>query len=112
MSITAVDHGPPAGLHASHDTPWIATSNDTATAAELHAYVRQHWGIENKSHYVRDMIWREDAHQAYVGSGPRAMATLRNMAVGLLRLRGFKKIEKATEWISRNRHRAQPLLAT
>jgi predicted transposase YbfD/YdcC len=69
-------------------------------------------GIENKSHYVRDTVWREDANQAYVGNGQQAMATLRNLAVGLFRLNGMHKIKEATEWICRDRTRALPLLAT
>jgi predicted transposase YbfD/YdcC len=78
----------------------------------LHTHVRQHWGIENKIHYVRDTIWREDAHQAYTGSGPQVMATLRNLAMGILRINGFTKIKETTEWIARDRNRALPLLAT
>src|SRR6266511_2427866 len=37
---------------------------DRAGPADLHTCVRQHWGIENKSHYVRDTTWREDHHKA------------------------------------------------
>ncbi len=82
------------------------------TAGELHEYVRGHWGIENKSHYVRDTTWHEDANQTYTGSGQHVMATLRNMAAGLLRLNDFTMIKKTTEWICRDRTRALPLLAT
>jgi hypothetical protein len=67
---------------------------------------------DNKSHYVRDTTWREDAQQIYVGSGPRVLATLRNLAAGLLRINGFTGIKKATEWIGRDRNRVLPLLAT
>ncbi len=81
-------------------------------AADLHTYVREHWGIENKSHYVRDTTWREDHNQAYTGNGPHTMAALRNLAVGLLRLGGLHKIKEATETICRDRTRALPLLAT
>jgi predicted transposase YbfD/YdcC len=100
------------GTWTSKEHAWIATSSDTATPADLHTHVRQHWGIENKSHHVRDTTWREDAQQVYTGSGPRVMATLRNMAASLLRLNGFTKIKEATEWIARDRNRALPLLAT
>ena len=91
---------------------WILTSSTEADAQALHVFVRNHWGIENKSHYVRDTTWHEDAHQAYVGNGPRVMATIRNLAAGLFRLNGHQKIKEATEWIARDRSRALPLLAT
>jgi predicted transposase YbfD/YdcC len=97
----------------SKERAWIATSIDTAkTAADIHTLVRQHWGIENKSHHVRDTTWHEDVHQTYTGSGPQVMATLRNTAASLFRLNGFTKIKKTTEWIARDRNRALPLLAT
>jgi len=104
----------PSGTWISKEHAWIATSGGSTdtTAADIHTHVRQHWGIENKSHYVRDTTWREDAQQAYTGSGPQVMATLRNLAAGLLRLNGFTKIKETTEWIARDRNRALPLLAT
>jgi predicted transposase YbfD/YdcC len=100
------------GTWISKEHALIITSSKSATSAEMHTHVRQHWGIENKSHYVRDTTWREDAQQVYTGSGPQVMATLRNMAAGLLRLNDFTKIKETTEWIGRDRKRALPLLAT
>jgi predicted transposase YbfD/YdcC len=104
----------PGGACISKEHAWIITSGQTAdtSAADLHTHVRQHWGIENKSHYVRDTTWCEDAHQAYTGSGPQVMATLRNLAAGILRINGFTRIKETTEWIARDRNRALPLLAT
>jgi predicted transposase YbfD/YdcC len=99
-------------VRVSREYAWIVTSSDTATAADIHTHVRQHWGIENKSHYVRDTTWHEDAQQTYTGSGPQVMATLRNTAASLLRLNDFPRIKKTTEWIARDRNRALPLLAT
>jgi len=101
----------------SKEYAWIITGSPAdeggITCAEhLHELVRKHWGIENKSHYVRDTTWREDAHQAYIGSGPQTMATLRNIAAGLIRLSGVDAIKRTTEWISRNPLRALAIIAT
>ena len=98
-----------AGECRSKELAWVLSSAE-ATAEDFHDYVRSHWGIENKSHYVRDTTWSEDAHQAYIGNGPRVMATLRNLAAGILRLNGVNDIKRATEEIARDRHRALPLL--
>lgn len=62
-----------------------------ATAGELAWWVRRHWGVE-ALHWVRDVTFGEDASRVHTGSGPRAMATLRNLAIGMLRLSGFTKI--------------------
>jgi hypothetical protein len=88
----------------SKERAWIATSSDTATAANIHTHVRQHWGIENKSHHVRDTTWHEDAQQTYTGSGPQVMATLRNTASSLIRLSGFTQIKRV--WLSWSDHAA------
>jgi len=47
-------------------------------------YKRLHWGIENKSHYPRDVVYREDGGQAWAGEGPQVLATIRNLAIGLM----------------------------
>jgi predicted transposase YbfD/YdcC len=57
---------------------------DQASPEVIAQFVRQHWGIENKIHWVRDVVYREDHQHAYAGTGAQVMATLRNLALGLL----------------------------
>ena len=68
---------------------------DEATAAQLLAFTRQHWHIENKSHWVRDVTFDEDRSQVRTGSLPQVMATLRNTVISLLRATGETNIAKA-----------------
>ena len=67
-----------------------------ADAAELLGYVRGHWGIENRLHWVRDVTLGEDLSQVRSGSAPEVMAALRNTAIALLRLRGEDNLAAAT----------------
>ena len=60
-------------------------SAEQASPKDLLAYVRGHWHVENKLHYMRDVTYGEDKNQIRSGNGPRVMATLRNCAIGLLR---------------------------
>jgi len=73
---------------------FIITSLDAREAAPVHlaGYVRGHWTIENKVHYVRDVTFREDASRVRTGPRPRIMATLRNLVIGLIRQAGYTKI--------------------
>jgi predicted transposase YbfD/YdcC len=75
-------------------TAFIITSLDAREAAPEHiaGYVRDHWRIENKIHYVRDVTFREDYSRVRTGPKPRIMATLRNLALGLIRQAGYRKI--------------------
>ena len=67
-----------------------------ASAAAVLAYVRGQWLIENRSHWVRDVLFDEDRSQVRVGSIPELMAALRNAVLGLLRSSGETHIKAAT----------------
>jgi predicted transposase YbfD/YdcC len=51
--------------------------------ARLADLLRGHWAIE-ALHHVRDTTFAEDASQVRTGTGPQAMACLRNLAIGVL----------------------------
>jgi predicted transposase YbfD/YdcC len=59
--------------------------HERATPHRLLELVRGRWGIENKSHWVRDVTFDEDRSQARCGNIPHMMVALRNTAIGLLR---------------------------
>jgi predicted transposase YbfD/YdcC len=63
-----------------------------ASPADLLAYVRTHWTIENRVHWVRDVTYGEDASQVRTGNAPRVMAAFRNLAISLLRLADITNI--------------------
>jgi predicted transposase YbfD/YdcC len=47
-------------------------------------FVRGHWGIENKLHYVKDETLGEDRCRVRTGSSPEVLSLLRNVVVYLL----------------------------
>jgi predicted transposase YbfD/YdcC len=61
-------------------------SPDHADAKRLAAILRGHWGIENRLHWVRDVILGEDASRIRTGHAPQVMAIFRNVAVSFLGL--------------------------
>jgi predicted transposase YbfD/YdcC len=82
------------GGRGSKEHALILTSRKAGkmTAADVNRNTRSHWGIENKSHYIRDTVYREDRSQAYSGDGPQALASLRNLTLGLLRMKNVNAI--------------------
>lgn len=78
-------------------------SAEEADAEQLLIFVRQHWHIENKCHWVRDVIFDEDRSQVRRGRLPHVMATLRNTVISLLHAHGINRIAKA-----RRRFAARP----
>jgi predicted transposase YbfD/YdcC len=84
------------------------------TAAQAHParladWIRGHWGIE-ALHHIRDTTFAEDASQVRTGTAPRAMASLRNLAIGILHARGDRNIAKALRRNARDATRVLPLL--
>jgi len=76
----------------------------------LAAYVRGQWAIESL-HWIRDTLYREDHSTARTRSGPRVLASLRNLAINALRLAGRHDITEATRWASRHMTRPFTILA-
>jgi predicted transposase YbfD/YdcC len=64
-----------------------------AGPAELADYIRGHWTIE-ALHHIRDVTYTEDVSQIRTGTAPHAMASLRNLAIGILRAAGHTNIAK------------------
>jgi predicted transposase YbfD/YdcC len=54
---------------------YLITSAGTADPATLAAWVRGHWHVENKLHWVRDVTYQEDKSLVRTGNAPRVMAT-------------------------------------
>ena len=61
-------------------------------ADHLAEIIRQHWSIENKLHWIRDVTFAEDHSQIRTGNGPAVMATLRNFALSRHRLNDHTNI--------------------
>ncbi len=64
--------------------------------------VRAHWGIENQLHWVLDVVFHDDLMRLRTAHGPQNMATVRHMAMNLLRQArdkdSLKTRRKAAAW--------------
>ncbi|MCA1607172.1 MAG: ISAs1 family transposase [Acidobacteria bacterium] len=56
-----------------------------ADAKQAARVVRGHWQVENSLHWVLDVAFREDECRTRTGHAPENLATLRHMAVNLLK---------------------------
>ena len=62
-------------------------------ASELSDFIRGHWGIENKNHYVRDVTLMEDDSRIRIKPGH--FSRLRSMALNILRANGVTNVRQA-----------------
>jgi predicted transposase YbfD/YdcC len=61
----------------------------------LNYYQRQHWTVENRLHWTRDVTFGEDISQVRTGTAPRTIATFRNLAINTFRFAGRANIAHA-----------------
>jgi predicted transposase YbfD/YdcC len=103
----------PFGQRVSKEVVHGVTSLDTAhaTPEQVAGLVRSHWGIEDRVHWPRDVVFGEDRQGAYIGQGPHMMALLRNLVLGLFRMAGISQVKRLTESIAADRMRILPVLA-
>lgn len=81
-----------------------------AKPMQLADWIRGHWSMENKTHWVRDVTYDEDRSQIRTGTGPQVMAAIRNAAIGALRLAGATNIAAANRHHARDANRPLALL--
>lgn len=61
--------------------------------------VRAHWGIENRLHWVLDVVFHDDLMRLRTGEGPANMATIRHAALNLIKAipdRASSKVRRKT----------------
>lgn len=85
-------------------------SVEEARAADLERLWRNHWTIENRKHYVRDVTLGEDRHQMHTGQAPEVLAALRNALIDLWRSEGWSNIADAVRDTAASVRRALTLI--
>lgn len=75
------------------------------TPAQLLRLWREHWHIENKLHWIRDVTFDEGRSTVRRGDIPQVMAALRNAIIGLHHAQGATNIAAACR-----RYQAAPAL--
>ena len=68
---------------------------EEASPKRLLELIRGHWEIENRVHYVRDFTYDEDRCRIRTNNGPQVMASIRNLAISIVRMMGFKSLPDA-----------------
>jgi predicted transposase YbfD/YdcC len=91
------DTGGLDGVRTGKEIVYAITSlpADLAGPHHLNHYAREHWCVENRLHWVRDVTFHEDNSQLRTGAAPRALAAFRNLALNACRLAGRVNIAHA-----------------
>jgi hypothetical protein len=85
------------GLWTSREDTAFYASSIMLPAQTFASAIRNHWAIENKNHWVRDVTLAEDASRIRVNPG--VMARMRSQALNIARANGATNIAHAL-WIA------------
>lgn len=88
--------------HCEFETTYYLTSLSQKKASKEYLLnaIQNHWGIENKLHYVKDVTFDEDRIRYTVN--PAIVSALRAFAIMLSKLLGFKFIPTAQRYFASN----------
>ncbi len=79
---------------------YISSLNMNAT--QFAQGIRGHWGIENRLHWVKDVVLEEDSSRMRLGNAPANLSIIRSLAIAILRSNGYSSITTAIRMIAHN----------
>jgi predicted transposase YbfD/YdcC len=81
---------------ANTETTYYICSRMGDTAYTLGRLIRGHWEIENRLHWVKDVIQNEDANRIGQKNAASVLSLLKTWVLSLFRLNGYNSIKNAT----------------
>jgi len=75
-------------------------SSLSSDAHGLNIGIRNHWGIENRLHYVKDVTFKEDESKINTGFAAENFSSIRNIAINIFRENGYEGMRQATRLLS------------
>jgi predicted transposase YbfD/YdcC len=73
---------------------------ETGSPQRLMQLIREHWHIENRLHYVRDVTFHEDACKIRQPKRQRLLACFNNLVIGLIRQTSFRYLPDARRFFA------------
>ena len=99
QSLLRIERTTTRGGKTTQETHYYISSLQADAACLLQA-VRDHWGIENRCHWVLDVIFNEDTSRTRIRQAAVNLALLRKIAINLLRQHPFKVALKRKRYLA------------
>ena len=75
-------------------------SSFLTSAGEFAHRIRSHWGIENRLHWIKDVIFGEDAAPLSDHNAATNWSIIRNIAINIARMSGYDSLTKAQRFLA------------
>lgn len=100
-TVIMIDSSREINGKVSNETRFYLSNLET-TPKDFNQFVRNHWGIENKLHWTLDVVFKEDMQRNKKDNAPENLATLRKMALQMIKRindkRSIKSRRKRAIW--------------
>lgn len=83
-----------------YDETMFYISSLTLDAVGFAQQIRAHWHIENRLHWVKDMVLKEDESPLCDGNASVNFAIARTLCLNLFRLNGFDSITRGLRFLA------------
>ena len=82
------------------EVSYYVSNIDSNHANTFYQLIRQHWWVENKVHWVKDVICREDTTKFHNYDSFKKNALYRNVLISAIRQAGWASVKAALEWLA------------
>ncbi len=72
------------------------------SATQAARLIRDHWLIENRLHWVKDVLMKEDHNRIRHHQAAKNVSLLKNMVLNVIKARGFTSLKGTTERYAHN----------
>ena len=95
-----------SGIRGNHDyesdSPTYYISSLPPTSSLIPQGIRRHWSIENRLHWVKDAVTKEDTSPQLQGKASTNFSLIKSWVINLLRVHGFDSMTEALDYMSNN----------
>jgi predicted transposase YbfD/YdcC len=92
---------PTAKAHSYEKTHYYMLSR-MMSAGQAARLVRNHWLIENRLHWVKDVLMHEDQNRIRHQQAAKNVSLLKNLVLNLIKARGFTSLKDTTQRYAHN----------
>ena len=82
------------------ETSYYITSLKTQKVKIIAEGIRGHWGIENRLHWVKDLVFKEDAARIRKGNAPANLSIVRTIVINIFRQNGYDSVTTHQRFLS------------
>lgn len=100
-NIVKVERSGVRGRKKYEQTAYYISSKEE-TAEEISKKIRNHWGIENRLHWVKDVVMEEDESKIKQKKAAINISVLKTIGINFFRLLKFESITEGRRWLGAN----------